>query len=124
VNELGQESFLSSQGKLSLISAPRSGMWTAPQAGTVLPHSITAQLRQRGAFDRIAQQQAPGTPASPVGHQRRPADMGPSLQKLSRTVGRLSRAVNELAAKTWNTQVTANVVAPMGLAPMGLYGAR
>jgi TP901 family phage tail tape measure protein len=119
VNELGQESFLSAQGKLSLITAPRSGMWTAPQAGTVLPHSVTAQLKERGAFDRIAQQQAAGSPLSPVGMQRRPADMGPSLQKLSRTVGRLSRAVNELAAKNWNAQVVANVVAPMGL-----YGAR
>jgi tape measure domain-containing protein len=44
VNELGQESFLSSTGRLSYIDAPAWGKWKAPGAGTVIPAHITAGL--------------------------------------------------------------------------------
>lgn len=44
VNELGQEAFLSSSGKLSLINAPSFGTWKAPGSGTVIPAHLTKGL--------------------------------------------------------------------------------
>lgn len=44
VNELGQEAFLSSSGKLSQIKAPSWGQWKAPGNGTVIPAHIAAGL--------------------------------------------------------------------------------
>ena len=44
VNEFGQESFLSSSGKLSLIKAKSWGQWTPPSSGTVIPAHITSRL--------------------------------------------------------------------------------
>lgn len=44
VNELGQESFLSSSGKLSMIKAPAFGSWKAPSSGSVIPAHLTNQL--------------------------------------------------------------------------------
>lgn len=52
VNELGQESFLSSTGRLSLIRAPQYGHWTAPSRGLVIPASMTSRLEAAGAFSR------------------------------------------------------------------------
>lgn len=44
VNELGQESFLSASGKLSMIKAPSWGDWKAPGKGTVIPAHLTSQM--------------------------------------------------------------------------------
>lgn len=44
VNELGQEAFLSSSGKLSNINVPAFGKWIAPGSGTVIPAHIAAGL--------------------------------------------------------------------------------
>jgi tape measure domain-containing protein len=44
VNELGQEAFLTSSGKLSWINAPSWGQWRAPSSGTVIPAHIAAGL--------------------------------------------------------------------------------
>ena len=52
VNELGQESFLSRSGALSLIRAPQYGKWVAPSRGLVIPASMTSQLQSAGAFSR------------------------------------------------------------------------
>lgn len=52
VNELGQESFLSRSGMLSLIRAPQYGKWVAPSRGLVIPASMTSQLQSAGAFSR------------------------------------------------------------------------
>jgi hypothetical protein len=52
VNELGQESFLSAAGSLSLIRAPRYGRWVAPSKGLVLPAGVTSRLDAMGAFNR------------------------------------------------------------------------
>lgn len=52
VNELGQESFLSRSGMLSLIRAPQYGKWVAPSRGLVIPASMTRQLQSAGAFSR------------------------------------------------------------------------
>lgn len=54
VNELGQESFLSRSGALSLIRAPQYGKWVAPSRGLVIPASMTRQLQSAGAFNRGA----------------------------------------------------------------------
>lgn len=44
VNELGQESFLSSSGMLKKINAKSWGEWRAPSSGTVIPAHITKNL--------------------------------------------------------------------------------
>ena len=44
VNELGQEAFLSSTGKLSMIDAPAFGRWKAPSKGTVINAAQTEKL--------------------------------------------------------------------------------
>lgn len=44
VNELGQEAFRSSTGKLSLIDAPAFGKWRAPSKGTVINAAQTERL--------------------------------------------------------------------------------
>jgi TP901 family phage tail tape measure protein len=91
VNELGQESFLSRSGALSLITAPAYGIWRPPAAGTVLPAGVTASLKARGAFDR----QLPAAPSA--------AGDG----NLRQSLDRLSARVEQLTQKNWN------VVAPV-----------
>ena len=44
VNELGQEAFMSSTGKLSMIDAPAFGRWKAPSKGTVINAAQTEKL--------------------------------------------------------------------------------
>lgn len=51
INELGQESWLDQVGRLRLITAPAYSKWSPPSRGVVLPASVTASLRQQGAFD-------------------------------------------------------------------------
>jgi hypothetical protein len=86
VNELGQESFLSRSGALSLITAPAYGIWRPPAAGTVLPAGVTASLKARGAFDR----QLPAAPSA--------AGDG----NLRQSLDRLSARVEQLTRKNWN----------------------
>ena len=56
VNELGQEAFRSSTGKISMIDAPSYGQWRAPSKGTVIN---AAQTERMGLPDKLATQQAP-----------------------------------------------------------------
>jgi len=50
INELGQEAFLASSGRLSLINKPANSLWTPPSSGVVIPAGVTEGLKERGAF--------------------------------------------------------------------------
>ena len=98
---LGQESFLSRAGDLSLINRPFSSLWTAPSAGIVLPAVLTDQLKQRGAFDtgrrggkRIAAAVAAG--ARPGGQS--------TTDRLEVAVTNLAAQVQALNRKSWTVQ--------------------
>ena len=60
VNELGQEAFKSSTGKISLIDAPAYGNWKAPSKGTVIN---AAQTERMGLPGKLASEQAPAVGA-------------------------------------------------------------
>ena len=93
VNELGQESFLSPGGMLSLIHAPTRGTWRPPARGTVLPAGVTAGLKAQGAFG--------ATPAAIGGG----GAVGDALGNLGQAVRELRAEVRELRMKTWTTEV-------------------
>ena len=100
---LGQESFLSRSGDLSLIRQPANSMWTAPAPGIVLPAAVTDTLKARGAF------------AAGAGGARRAAAAAGGIRpggaantaRLELAVTSLAAEVRALRAKDWN--VTARV---------------
>ena len=92
VNEIGQESFRSRSGRLSLIKKPAWGRWRAPSDGVVIPAGMTARLQEEGAFDR-----SPGRTVSRSSSSQKDALPG--------VIGKLQRSVEELVAKDWNVQV-------------------
>jgi hypothetical protein len=94
VNELGQESFLSPGGMLSLIHAPARGTWRPPARGTVLPAGVTAGLKAQGAFG--------GAPAAISGGV---SVAGDAIGNLGQAVRELRAEVRELRMKTWTTEV-------------------
>lgn len=53
VNELGQEAFKSSTGKLSLIDAPAFGTWKAPSKGTVINAAETEKLALNASTESL-----------------------------------------------------------------------
>jgi TP901 family phage tail tape measure protein len=100
---LGQESFLSRSGDLSLIRQPANSMWTAPAPGIVLPAAVTDTLKARGAF------------AAGGGGARRAAAAAGGIRpggaantaRLELAITHLTAKVDALARKDWN--VTARV---------------
>jgi tape measure domain-containing protein len=88
---LGQESFLSASGVLSLINRPLNSTWTAPSRGTVIPAGVTSRLKDAGALGGGA------------GVLRGGSD--PAVAHLSLAVGNLSQEVAELRRKAWNVSV-------------------
>lgn len=121
VNELGREGFLSAAGTLQSINKPKNSLWRAPSSGTVVPAHIMQALRNPKSGIDISQ-------AIPSVHQG-----GSSMRRLSRVlqlafarnqnpqgsmselasiqahqakqIGKLSRAVSDLANKDWNVNV-------------------
>lgn len=93
INELGQESFLSSGGMLSLIHAPARGTWRPPGKGMVLPAGVTASLKAQGVFGK--------TPAAIGGGSA----AGDAIGNLGQAVRDLRAEVRELRMKTWTTEV-------------------
>ena len=107
VNELGQESLLDRFGRLSLIRAGRSSMWTAPTSGTVLPAGITAELASQGAIEGASNMRrgAGGTvTASQVARSGGNA-LGRQVARLAAATGRLEQRMTELVAKRWDVTV-------------------
>jgi tape measure domain-containing protein len=87
---LGQESFLSASGALSLINRPASSLWMAPSKGTVIPAAVTSRLKESGALG--------GAGVMRVGSD-------PAMAHLAAAVGNLSQEVAELRRKAWNVGV-------------------
>jgi len=88
---LGQESFLSASGALSLINRPANSLWVAPSKGTVIPAAVTSRLKESGALGGGA------------GVMRVGSD--PAMVHLAAAVGSLSQEVAELRRKAWNVGV-------------------
>jgi tape measure domain-containing protein len=93
---LGQESFLSSSGSLSLINRPANSLWVTPSSGMVVPAAVTDQLKSAGAFgptktlSRVTPRAAGGDPATAA---------------LAVEVSRLRAEVSELNRKRWDVNV-------------------
>jgi TP901 family phage tail tape measure protein len=87
---LGQESFLSASGALSLINRPMNSLWTAPSKGTVIPAHVTSRLKEAGALGGAGVLRAGPDPA---------------IAHLAAAVGNLSQEVAELRRKAWNVTV-------------------
>jgi tape measure domain-containing protein len=87
---LGQESFLSASGALSLINRPANSLWMAPSKGTVIPAAMTSRLKESGALG--------GAGVMRVGSD-------PAMAHLAAAVGNLSQEVAELRRKSWNVGV-------------------
>ena len=87
---LGQESFLSASGALSLINRPMNSLWTAPSRGTVIPANVTSRLKEAGALGGAGVLRAGPDPA---------------IAHLAMAVGNLSQEVAELRRKAWNVTV-------------------
>ena len=75
VNELGQEGFLSSSGRLSAIKSPAWGTWRAPGAGEVVPAHIFSRL-EKGINNNLG----PGRAASSVRKVATVTRAGDSIQ--------------------------------------------
>lgn len=100
---LGQESFLSRAGDLSLIRNPLNSMWTAPSPGIVLPAAVTDTLKARGAFTAgggVARR------AAAAAGGIRPGGAG-NTARLELAIAHLTTKVDALTRKDWN--VTARV---------------
>jgi TP901 family phage tail tape measure protein len=107
VNELGQESLLDRFGRLSLIRAGRSSMWTAPTSGTVLPAGITAGLASQGLIEGAGNMRrgAGGTVTASQAASSGGSALGRQVARLAAATGRLEQRMSELVAKRWDVTV-------------------
>ena len=106
VNELGQESLLHN-GRLSLIRAGRSAMWTAPTSGVVLPAGITAELASQGMIEGASniRRSAGGTMTAGQVARTGGGVIGRQIARLAAATGRLEQRMSELVAKRWDVTV-------------------
>ena len=104
VNELGQESFLSRSGMLSLIRAPQYGKWVAPSRGLVIPASMTSQLQSAGAFSRGGRQVATALASPTQGRGNQVAALG----RLQRSIDRLEKTMGSYRAPDVHVSVPGN----------------
>ena len=95
VNELGQEAFRSSTGKLSLIDAPAFGRWKAPSKGTVINAAQTEKLGLPSAGSPVAV----GATIDPTGGAAAQGASGSETRNLLRAI----------AAATGGDKITNNV---------------
>ncbi len=98
---LGQESFLSRAGDLSLIRNPLNSTWTAPTAGIVLPAAVTDTLKSRGAFTAgggVARRAAAAAGGIRAG------GTDPAVVQLQLAVTHLANQVRELNKKEWTVR--------------------
>jgi hypothetical protein len=117
VNELGQEGFLSSAGRLSPINKPKNALWRAPSSGTVIPAHIWSQMdipkggvqagvrsvptaANDGGLARLARQIQFGIASSNGSEELASVQAQQALE-----IGKLGRAVEKLTSKKWNVQV-------------------
>lgn len=102
---LGQESFLTAAGKLSLINRPANSLWTAPSSGTVIPAGITESLKTQGVFDagRVANAAVSGGSISRQSGIDR--DLAATVAGQALAIGKLQQSVDRLVEKDWNVRV-------------------
>lgn len=121
VNELGQEGFLSSTGALKPINRPRNALWRAPSSGMVIPAHIMSGLNvpQGGVTVRnksvVAASKDGGMRRlsrvlqAALSQRREPNSDISELASIqayqAQQIGKLSRAVGDLAHKDWNVNV-------------------
>ena len=124
VNELGQEGFLNSAGKLTMINKPKNALWRAPSAGTVIPAHIMSSFNiPSGGVKVGAQPSMSTTTNSGVQKIAKAIQMGlaartrpdTSMHELTavqagqaQQIGRLSHAIDKLNEKDWNVKVKVN----------------
>jgi len=103
---LGQESFLTAAGKLSLINRPANSLWTPPTSGVVIPAGVTEQLKARGAFDasRAARAAVASRSASPLAGGSE-GELAANLARQALAIGKLQQSVDQLVEKDWNVQL-------------------
>jgi tape measure domain-containing protein len=122
VNELGQEGFLSAGGSLRPINKPKNALWRAPSSGTVIPAHIWSGLDvPTGGVRTNVRPMAAGSGGN--GLQRvvraiqssltQPRESNQAMHELTAVqarqaieIGKLSRAVNKLADKDHNVNVS------------------
>jgi len=90
VNELGQEAFRSSTGKLSLIDAPAFGRWKAPSSGTVINAAQTEKLGLPSAGSPVAI----GAAIDPAGGAAAQNASGSETRNLLRAIARATGGDN------------------------------
>lgn len=122
VNELGQEGFLSSAGRLAPINKPKNALWRAPSSGTVIPAHIWSGLDiPTGGVKTSAKPMTAGSGGNGLQRVVRaiqsslaaPRESGQAMHELTAVqarqaieIGKLSRAVNKLADKDHNVNVS------------------
>ena len=121
VNEFGKEMFLSNSGKLSQINAPAWGTWRAPSSGTIIPAHIAAGINIPKSGVKAS---SPGASFSPSSSKKGGSGLGRVVANLlsalsasqnarhsnsdsiqatqALEIGKLSRAVDNLAKKDLN----------------------
>ena len=102
---LGQESFLSAAGRLSLINKPANALWTPPTSGVVIPAAVTDTLKARGVFDagRAARAAITNKPAPRVASTD--SQLAATVARQAIAIGKLEQAVNRLIDKDWNVHL-------------------
>jgi hypothetical protein len=102
---LGQESFLTAAGKLTLINRPANSLWTAPTSGTVIPAGITKGLKERGMFDAGRTTRA-AVASRPSPQQSGPeSDLAATVARQALAIGKLQQSVDRLVEKDWNVHL-------------------
>lgn len=124
VNEFGKEMFLSSAGKLSEIKARPWGTWTAPSSGTVIPAHVAAGINIPKAGVKISREggklldktfSGPSAANRALGqmitvinasnNKSTNSDLAAVQAHQAIEIGKLGRAVSDLASKDWNVNV-------------------
>lgn len=102
---LGQESFLTAAGQLSLINRPANSLWTAPTSGVVIPAGVTDTLKARGAFDssRAARAAIAAKPAPRTGGSD--GQLAATIARQAVAIGKLQQSVDRLTEKNWNVKL-------------------
>lgn len=106
INELGQEAFLSSSGRLSLINKPANTIWTPPTSGVVIPAGVTEGLKEKGVFTPGGQATGAVSGRRLVGAGARTnSDQAAVIARQAVAIGKLQQSVDRLVEKDWNVQV-------------------
>ena len=108
VNELGQEAFKSSTGKLSLIDAPAFGRWKAPSKGTVIN---AAQTEKMGLIASTESPVSKGAAIDPTGGRASQNVSGNESRNLLRAIAKATGGdsiTNNVTIQSENTTQAAS----------------